>query len=215
MADTTNLRLPLMASNQAQKHVTYNEAMTMLDVLTMLSVIDRDLTAPPGSPSDGDVYIPASGATGAWSGKDLNVTAYIDGVWRFYPPEEGWTAWIQDENALKVWNGSSWGDYNSVAGFLMTPAASVLTIASGVVTATQSTHKLAGQGGVADDLDTINGGVEGALLLLEQSNGSVNITLKHGTGNIKNFAAADVVLNAYGKGALYRYDGFNWIQYGV
>ena len=58
---TTHLLLPYILAAQAQKHVTHNEALRLLDGLVQLSVLDRDLTAPPGSPADGDRYIVASG----------------------------------------------------------------------------------------------------------------------------------------------------------
>ena len=61
---TTHLLLPYILAAQAQKHVTHNEALRILDGLVQLSVLDRDLTSPPGSPADGDRYIVASGATG-------------------------------------------------------------------------------------------------------------------------------------------------------
>ncbi|HEX2448922.1 MAG TPA: DUF2793 domain-containing protein [Methyloceanibacter sp.] len=48
--ESAKLRIPYIAAAQAQKHVTHNEAMTLLDTLVQLSVIDKDLTAPPGSP---------------------------------------------------------------------------------------------------------------------------------------------------------------------
>ena len=64
---TTNLLLPWILAAQAQKHVTHNEALRLLDNLVQLSVLDLDLTAPPGSPADGDRYIVASGATGGWA----------------------------------------------------------------------------------------------------------------------------------------------------
>ena len=52
MPDTTpNLALPLIAGNQAQKHVTVNEALRLLDGLVQLTVLDRHLTAPPASPA--------------------------------------------------------------------------------------------------------------------------------------------------------------------
>ena len=54
---TTHLLLPYILAAQAQKHVTHNEALRLLDGLVQLSVLDRDLTAPPGSPADGDRYI--------------------------------------------------------------------------------------------------------------------------------------------------------------
>ena len=58
MSDTTTkLLLPYILAAQAQKHVTHNEALRMLDGLVQLSVLDRNLTAPPASPADGDRYI--------------------------------------------------------------------------------------------------------------------------------------------------------------
>ncbi|KKM25255.1 hypothetical protein LCGC14_1596850, partial [marine sediment metagenome] len=51
MSDVSaNLTLPFLQPSQAQKHVTHNEALQRLDLLVQLSVLDRDLTAPPGSP---------------------------------------------------------------------------------------------------------------------------------------------------------------------
>ena len=52
--------LPYLLAAQAQKHVTHNEALRLLDGLVQLAVLDRDLTAPPGAPADGDRYIVAS-----------------------------------------------------------------------------------------------------------------------------------------------------------
>jgi len=109
MSDTTaHLALPFIMAAQAQKHVTHNEALRLLDGLVQLSVLDRDLTAPPGSPADGDRYIVASGATGAWAGWDLNVALWTDGAWLRLPPRAGWQAWVEDEGLLLVYNGSAW-----------------------------------------------------------------------------------------------------------
>jgi len=53
MSDTTTqLVLPYILAAQAQKHVTHNEALRLLDGLVQLSVLDRDLTAPPVSPRE-------------------------------------------------------------------------------------------------------------------------------------------------------------------
>ena len=64
MPDSPNLILPYIQASQAQKHITHNEAIKLLDGLVQLAVISRVLTAPPGSPVDGDRYIVASSATG-------------------------------------------------------------------------------------------------------------------------------------------------------
>jgi hypothetical protein len=106
--ETTNLQLPYILASQAQKHVSHNEALRLLDGLVQLSVRDRDLTAPPGSPADGDRYIIGSGATGDWAGWDLNVALWSDGVWQKLVPREGWRAWIADEEVLLVWDGAAW-----------------------------------------------------------------------------------------------------------
>ena len=104
---TTHLLLPYILAAQAQKHVTHNEALRILDGLVQLSVLDRDLTAPPASPADGDRYIVASGATGDWAGWDLNVALWTDGAWLRLPPRTGWRAWVEDEGLLLVYDGAA------------------------------------------------------------------------------------------------------------
>jgi hypothetical protein len=76
---TANLALPLLASSQAQKHVTHNEALNQLDALVQISVLDRHLTAPPGGAAEGDRYIPAGPATGAWVGQENAIAVSRDG----------------------------------------------------------------------------------------------------------------------------------------
>lgn len=108
MADTPNLNLPYMLAAQAQKHVTHNEALRMLDAVVQLSVLDRHLATPPGSPADGDRYIVAASPTGAWSGQAAKIAAFQDAAWAFYAPDEGWLTWIADENVVAVFDGAAW-----------------------------------------------------------------------------------------------------------
>lgn len=70
--------------------------------------IDRDLTAPPGSPADGDCYLVATGGTGAWSGHDGDIAFYLSTAWAFIEPLEGFTAGVQDENVAIAFLGGSW-----------------------------------------------------------------------------------------------------------
>lgn len=109
MPDTTaHLALPFIMASQAQKHVTHNEALRLLDGIVQLSVLDRDLTAPPGSPAEGARYIPASGATGAWAGWAGSIAYWVDGAWMRILPAPGWLAWVEDENVLLVYDGAGW-----------------------------------------------------------------------------------------------------------
>ena len=103
MDETPNLGLPYIMAAQSQKHVTHNEAIRALDAVVQLSVLDRDLTAPPGSPADGARYIVAASPSGAWSGTRRQHRRVPGRAWMFYPPNEGWIAWIADEDVAVVW----------------------------------------------------------------------------------------------------------------
>jgi hypothetical protein len=105
---TSNLALPQILSAQAQKHVTHNDALRLLDGMVQIGVLSRVLTAPPGSPTEGDRYIVASGATGLWAGWDLNVAFWTDGAWLRLVPRRGWVAWSVADAGLYVWNGTAW-----------------------------------------------------------------------------------------------------------
>ena len=105
---TTHLLLPYILAAQAQKHVTHNEALRLLDGLVQLSVLDRTRITPPSGPGEGDRYIVASGATGDWSDWDLNVALWTDGAWLRLPPRTGWRAWVESEGMLRVFDGEAW-----------------------------------------------------------------------------------------------------------
>jgi len=72
------------------------------------SVKDKDLTAPPVSPSTGDRYIVGGSATGAWSGHDDEITEYDGANWDFITPTEGSACWVEDEDVVYAYNGTAW-----------------------------------------------------------------------------------------------------------
>lgn len=108
MSQTHNLQLPYLFAAQSQKHVTHNEALRMLDAVVQLAVADADLVAPPPSPTEGQRFIVASGASGAWAGRDGQIAAFQDGAWAYYAPVTGWRAWISDQQREVVWTGVAW-----------------------------------------------------------------------------------------------------------
>lgn len=70
------------------------------------------------------------------------------------------------------------------------------TISSGAITATAplmiiDTESMAAN----DDLDTINGGVDGALILLRTFTPNRDVVIKHNTGNIVNDGMTDFTLS--------------------
>lgn len=124
MSETTaHLALPYLMAAQAQKHVTMNEALRLLDGIVQLAVLDRDLTTPPASPAEGARHIPASGATGLWTDWDNAIAYWTDGAWMRILPAPGWLAWIEAEAQLVVWTGSVWLPVVDAMGFIAQAAA--------------------------------------------------------------------------------------------
>ena len=105
---TPNLNLPEIAASQAQKHVTHNEALSVLDALVHLSVKSRTVTSDPMNPADGDRYLVPVGAAGAFAGQDSKVASFRDGVWSFFTAQAGWRAFIEAEGGFAVFVGAQW-----------------------------------------------------------------------------------------------------------
>ncbi len=116
MDDTPNLKLPYIMAAQAQKHVTHNEALRALDAVIQLSVLDRDLALPPATPADGDRYIIGPSSGGDWSSHDNSLAVWQDNAWAFHAPQEGWLAWVRDENQLLAFDGSAWNEISGSGG---------------------------------------------------------------------------------------------------
>jgi microcystin-dependent protein len=105
---TPVLNLPYILPAQAQKHVTHNEAIRVLDVIVQLSVTARNLAAPPANPVQGDRYIVAAGAAGDWAGRAGHIALWENGAWQFFAPNVGWTAWVVSEQVLASFSGTAW-----------------------------------------------------------------------------------------------------------
>lgn len=79
-------------------------------------VIDKDLTAPPGSPSTGDRYIVAGAggtATGDWTGHENDIAEWSGAAWTFEDPSEGWSVFVTDEDLAYVYNGTMWVTFSA------------------------------------------------------------------------------------------------------
>lgn len=114
MPESNNLGLPFLEAGQAQKHVTLNEALRILDAAIHLSVAAVSAAAP-GSPEAGERHIVAAGASGAFAGNVNAVATYEDGAWRFLAPHAGWRAWVEAEDILYVFDGADWRDLRDLS----------------------------------------------------------------------------------------------------
>lgn len=97
----------------------------MIGTLLGCQVLDRDLTVPPVSPTDGDRYIVAPGSVGAWLGQDNAIAIQIGGAWEFYGPLAGLPVSVVDEgNAVVTWDGTAYqgaGGASQTTGNLLSP----------------------------------------------------------------------------------------------
>ena len=115
MSETPLLGLPLIEAAQAQKHVTHNEALLRLDAAVHLAVITRGAATPPAAPLEGDRYLIATGATGAWTSHEGELAFFEAAIWRFAVPREGWRLWVADEDKLLVFDGAIWRDLQAIS----------------------------------------------------------------------------------------------------
>ena len=96
-------------------------------------------------------------------------------------------------------------------GALILNAATELTIATGVVTVTQSYHTIDTEGGDAtDNLSTINGGGEGQTLTIRADNSARTVVVQDGLGNLQ--LEGDMSLDNAQDTISLLHDGTNWLE---
>lgn len=105
---TARLSLPFIMPQQAQKHITHNEALQALDALVQPVVESRTNTHPPASPLPGEAFIVPPGAGGAWAGHSKEIAAWQAGAWLFYDPAPGWQAYVKAERTNVVFDDGEW-----------------------------------------------------------------------------------------------------------
>lgn len=105
---STNLSLPFIQASQAQKHVTHNEAIELLDVVVQLTLEAIEATTPPANAAEGQAWSIGAGASGAWAGQGGNIAAWRNGGWLFVEPNIGWRAFDKTSQAVQVFSQTGW-----------------------------------------------------------------------------------------------------------
>jgi hypothetical protein len=90
---STHLNLPYIQPAQAQKHVTHNEAIELLDMIVQLTVQDFDAIIPPTTPAEGETWALGAAPTEAWIGQAGDIASFRGGGWLFVTPQTGWQAY--------------------------------------------------------------------------------------------------------------------------
>lgn len=112
MSQTPRIKLTYVPENTLDPAAGLNVSLDELDALTQTAVTSMALTAPPGSPVNGEMYIPATAATGAWSGKAHYLARYVsDGAfWQFFTPGVQVNMLVnREDDRLYIYAGSSNG----------------------------------------------------------------------------------------------------------
>ncbi|TKD51649.1 DUF2793 domain-containing protein [Sphingomonas baiyangensis] len=109
MIDTTDRwALPLLHAGQAQKEITHNEAVVLIDALLAPVVEARDVTNPPAAAAPGQCWVVAGGASGIWAGRDNMLAVWTAGGWRFVAPREGMCVWSIAEGMELRFRDGAW-----------------------------------------------------------------------------------------------------------
>lgn len=117
MSTTPILDLTEWAAAQASPWVAHNVALRWLEFFAAGGgIADRDDTAPPGSPTDGEAYLVAASATGDWATHDGELALYISTGWVFKAPTEGMRLYVNDEDITIVYDGASWAEPSGGGG---------------------------------------------------------------------------------------------------
>jgi Protein of unknown function (DUF2793) len=120
MQNTGRFEFPLIMPSQAQKHVTHNEALTLLDGLVHLVIKTQGETATPVSAAIDDAFLVGAPATGPWFGQEGKLAFNTDAGWRFAAPVRGIIAFFAAANELRIFEQGLWtklGDFTGPVSY--------------------------------------------------------------------------------------------------
>ncbi len=119
MTDTSSARhrLPFLVVAQAQKEMTHNEALLILDGL-LHPVVEAELSTPPTIAAEtqhGKCWLIASTPSGVWQGKAAHIAYWTGTAWRYFPPMEGMRIRNKTLSICQIWTMGAWITPSAVA----------------------------------------------------------------------------------------------------
>ncbi|MEE9432796.1 MAG: DUF2793 domain-containing protein [Sphingorhabdus sp.] len=107
---SARLGLPYLYVGQAQKEITHNEALAVLDTV-VAPVIEAELDTDPQGLYTGDAgkcWLVDAGATGAWAGHEDEIAYWTGESWRFVAPPDRIKAFRADLGQEVVRANGAW-----------------------------------------------------------------------------------------------------------
>jgi hypothetical protein len=108
MSTSDRLKLPLLNVAQAQKEMTHNEALALLDIAVQPVVQSIAPASVPATPVAGQCWIVGPTPAGDWLGQGGALAAWTAGGWRFVAPFEGMTVWSIADALVARRAGAAW-----------------------------------------------------------------------------------------------------------
>ena len=107
--ETGRHRLPLLAVSQAQKEVTHNEALILIDALVHMAV-ENTLSLPPvvADADTGKCWLIGAAPIGVWAGRQGQIAIWTGGSWRFSLPQNGMRLWNKAAVRQSHFNAGQW-----------------------------------------------------------------------------------------------------------
>lgn len=116
------------------------------------------------------------------------------------------------QNLVSDGTDITWSDDLTVNGNLNLNE-NTATIASGAITYSGAYMVIDTESAAStDDLDTINGGNGGDIVIINTTNGTRDVVIKHATGNIRIVQDRDITLSDTNDTITFIFDGSNWYE---
>ena len=121
MAGTARYDLAMLEAGQAQKEMTHNEALVIIDALLHAVIEDALVDVPPADATEGNCYLVGSTPSDEFAGRSGALAVMTEGGWRFVAPraglscrhrttgrtwvygEAGWSEGVVEANRVSIW----------------------------------------------------------------------------------------------------------------
>lgn len=107
--ETGRHNLPLLAVSQAQKEITHNEALVLIDALLHTAIESVLVTPPTATDADiGKCWLVGTGATDLWVNKASQIAIWIGGGWRYLVAHDGMRLWNRSNGRDSIYSDGIW-----------------------------------------------------------------------------------------------------------